>query len=372
MPIHLPTIALVMCCLLILTHCGDDSRTMLPLEGKSVSMVPGDQPHQPSLVGTSIPQPSTGALPPHRDGGAATDTERTLASLQQIDPHPLYTMTFYGDYAIDEAPPTGNLPTNAAPWACSLFALFADPTASLYGRNFDWDHHPALLLFTHPPGRYAAVSMVDISYLGIDHTNLDTLTTLAGREALLRAPLLPFDGMNEYGLTIAMAAVPNTTLPNNPAMPTIGSLRIIRHMLDQARDTQEALAIFEHYNIDFSGGPPIHYLIADRGGHAAVVELKDGTTQITRSEGVWQATTNFYIAGTSEAERMQDWRYAAIATALQRQPTLTSEDALKLLSKVAQPHTRWSIVYEMANGNIRIAMDRKFDQVYSFHLKKQP
>lgn len=69
---------------------------------------------------------------------------------------------------------------------------------------------------------------------------------------------------------------------------------------------------------------------------------------------------------------MQDWRYAAIATALQRQPTLTSEDALKLLSKVAQPHTRWSIVYEMANGNIRIAMDRKFDQVYSFHLKKQP
>ncbi len=36
----------------------------------------------------------------------------------------------------------------------------------LLGRNFDWNDHRSLLLFTDPPRRYASVSLVDISYLG--------------------------------------------------------------------------------------------------------------------------------------------------------------------------------------------------------------
>lgn len=93
----------------------------------------------------------------------------------------------------------------------------------------------------------------------------------------------------------------------------MGSLRIIRLMLDQARDTEEALAIFGSYNIDFSGGPPIHYLVADRGGRAAVIELKDGAVQIIRSDGPWPAATNFYLAGTDARARLRD---AALDTAL--------------------------------------------------------
>jgi len=33
-------------------------------------------------------------------------------------------------------------------WACSLFAGLGDVEQRLYGRNFDWDHSPAVLLFT--------------------------------------------------------------------------------------------------------------------------------------------------------------------------------------------------------------------------------
>ena len=36
-----------------------------------------------------------------------------------------------------------------------------------YGRNFDWEFSPALLLFTDPPDGYASVSMVDLTFLGI-------------------------------------------------------------------------------------------------------------------------------------------------------------------------------------------------------------
>jgi hypothetical protein len=56
------------------------------------------------------------------------------------------------------------------------------------------------------------------------------------------------------------------------------------------------------YNIDFRGGPPIHYLIADRTGHAAVVEYKDGSMQVVRNEDPWLAATNFYLAGNLDSE----------------------------------------------------------------------
>jgi hypothetical protein len=298
-----------------------------------------------------------------------SDQARTLASLRLIDPHPLYSMTFYGDYQVQPAQPESAAPGQGDAWACSLFATFADPAASLYGRNFDWEDNPALLLFTDPPDGYASASMVDISYLGFDRAGLAALETPAGREQLLRAPLLPFDGMNEHGLTVGMAAVDPTAQPDDPAKPTVGSLRIIRLMLDNARDTEEALALFAGYNIDFSGGPPIHYLIADRGGRGAVVELKDGALRITRSEGPWQAATNFYLADSTERERQGDWRYAALDAGLRSTDgAVTPEAALGLLAVVAQPNTRWSIVYGMASGEIHIAMGRRYEQVYTFQL----
>ncbi len=45
-------------------------------------------------------------------------------------------------------PPAAEFSGTAPAWGCSLFAFFSDPQAMLYGRNFDWEYSPALLLFT--------------------------------------------------------------------------------------------------------------------------------------------------------------------------------------------------------------------------------
>ena len=147
-----------------------------------------------------------------------------------------------------------------------------------FGRNFDWDYSPALLLFTQPQDGYASVSMVDIAYLGFGDTRAHGLTELPLKErsALLDAPYLPFDGMNEHGLAIGMAAVSSGEMKSNPSKETIGSLMVIRNMLDYARNVDEAIAILGSYNIDFEGGPAIHYLIADPSGRAALVEFYQG------------------------------------------------------------------------------------------------
>lgn len=96
---------------------------------------------------------------------------------------------------------------------------------------------------------------------------------LAARTPLLYAPFLPFDGINEHGLAIGMAAVPGSDMLYDPAKEEIGSLAVMRVILDRARTVEEAVLILSDYNIDMEGGPPLHYLIADRSGQAVLVEF---------------------------------------------------------------------------------------------------
>ena len=98
---------------------------------------------------------------PRTDG--LTDAQvATLDSLEKVDDYPLYTMRFQGAY--DQY--RNRAGTSAKPeWACSLFAAMGNAEDMIYGRNFDWQYSPALLLFTDPPDGYASVSMVDIGYL---------------------------------------------------------------------------------------------------------------------------------------------------------------------------------------------------------------
>ena len=81
--------------------------------------------------------------------------------------------------------------------------------------------------------------MVDLSYLGLTGEDVASLASSPRRSQLLEAQLLPFDGMNTYGLTIGMAAIPDSKVPHDPQKPTVGSLRIIRLMLDHARNVDK-------------------------------------------------------------------------------------------------------------------------------------
>ena len=152
-------------------------------------------------------------------GGLSEAETATLASLEKVDEYPLYTMHFQGAYDQRVVPAgAGAAPAaHAGPsWGCALFAALGDEQDMFYGRNFDWDYSPALLLFTDPPDGYAAVSMVDIGYLvGEEAAGRLLELPLAERAALLDAPFWPFDGMNEWGLAIGMAAVPAAVVSNN-------------------------------------------------------------------------------------------------------------------------------------------------------------
>jgi Acyl-coenzyme A:6-aminopenicillanic acid acyl-transferase len=296
------------------------------------------------------------------------DAARTLGSLRKLDSHPLYVMRYHGDY--DPRVAFAARPSvSAAPWGCSLFVAGGDPAHPVFGRNFDWDDNPALLLFTDPPDGYASVSMVDISYLGFSRSRLPDAAGERERLALLDAPLLPFDGMNEHGLAVGMAAVDGSVAPRSAARPTVSGVRVIRLMLDEARTVEEALAVIDRHNLDWSGGPPLHYLLADAAGDAAVVEFVDGRTHVHRKRGPWIAATNFLLTGADERERQADGRYRTASGQLrQAKGALTADGALRLLESIAQPHTRWSVVYGLRSGDVRLVTGRRYGTVHDFRL----
>lgn len=331
-------------------------------------------PLSTKTTSTPYPTPTSTTAPtqaPEVEGLSDEDVA-TLNSLAQVDDYPLYTMHYYGAYREAAERSRGpNAPDPLPAWACSLFAALGKSDNMLYGRNFDWDYSPALLLFTDPPDGYASVTTVDIAYLGFGGSRAGGLVDLAlvERQALLDAPFLPFDGMNEHGLVVGMAAVPDTQLPYNPNRQTLDSVMIIREMLDHARDVNEAVNILQSYNVDMGRGPSLHYLIADASGRAALVEFYQGQAVVMPNEKPWHLATNFLhaSAGTSAAGRC--WRYDEIAQRLAETAGLISaQEAMDLLAEVSQESTQWSIVYEMSSGQVNVVMGRAYQDVHVLSL----
>lgn len=92
------------------------------------------------------------------------DQKRTLDSIEKIDNHPLYTMTYYGDYSQflklkDKYYKQLGLPDPR----CSTFAALNQDGDAVLGYNSDSGKASYLLLFTNPPVGYKSVSVVHIS-----------------------------------------------------------------------------------------------------------------------------------------------------------------------------------------------------------------
>jgi hypothetical protein len=307
-----------------------------------------------------------------------SDASATLGSLEQVDEYPLYTMRYYGVYteavsSLEKARWAAASITQPG-WACSLFTALGDTENRLYGRNFDWRYSPALLLFTDPPDGYASVSMVDIAYL-IPGSEVHALADLSleACEPLLEAPLWPFDGMNEHGLVVGMAAVPESQMPYDATKETIDSLGVIREMLDHARDVEEAVAILDHYNIAWDGGPALHYLIADASGRSILVEFYAGEMVLVPAPGKdqWHVATNHLRTLIEEGEPSGCWRYHTIYRRLaETGGSLAVGDALDLLADVAQENTQWSVVYDLSSGGVHVAMGQAYDDQHVFRLRR--
>ncbi|MEW9551904.1 linear amide C-N hydrolase [Nonomuraea sp. NPDC050783] len=311
-----------------------------------------------TLVASVACAPSAPSPAPSPAGsqGVLRQTEdqiaRTAAGLRLLDDLPLYEMTYHGGYDAEAPLTEAELARKGDGWACSLFHR-----AGEFGRNFDWDPNPAMVVHARPPDGYASLSLADVSYLFPPGARPD-LSAAQDRRRLAHAVLTPFDGMNEKGLAVGLAQAPDARLPAPaPGRRTVGGVRIIRLMLDRAATVPEAIALMRRYDLDFTGGPQLHYLIADRSGRSAVVEYGDGRMNVIDDRYL----TNITMSGADRAAKLADRRYRLLAEG-------GGTDAMELLRRVAQHHTRWSVVYDLESLTAEIVTGQRWSRVHEVRL----
>jgi hypothetical protein len=297
----------------------------------------------------------------------------TLASLTKIDDHPAYTMNYYSNYTVfgDSG---GSLISGITArnrdktWGCTCFAAFGDSAPHYFCRNFDWNYCIPLILFTDPPGGYASVSVVDLEYLGYNNGNLPDEWNK--REKLLGAFQLPFDGINETGLSVGMMAINSAIPPYDPSRKSVGELQIIRLILDSAKNIDEAITIMGNYNI-IMDGPPIHYMVADSFRNSVIVEFVEGEMVLHRNGEPWQVCTNFIITGSGAPDGVACWRYNEVYTMLdETNGNLKGVSAMELLQVVSQTSTIWSSVYDISAKSLNLAIGRNYSDVKLFSVSQ--
>ncbi len=294
----------------------------------------------------------------------------------QLDDNPLYYTRITADYGFDayrqHGMPAGStsraaagpvrLPTDRG-WACTCFTSAPSAQGPLFGRNFDYRHQASLLLYTSPSGAFSSISMVDIYYLGF--STLATLDDLRARpDFVARAPYLPMDGVNERGVAIGLMSVPTAEPPYDPGKVTLYDLALIRLVLDYATDANHAVGLLASYNYRI-GADPVHFLVADRSGGAALVEYVHGAMQVSRPAEPFMVATNFVVFGSQAPSETPCARFDRAYSALsQKGGVLSRPEAFDLLSAVSQSFTMWSAVYNLNTLSIDVVPGRRYGSVY--------
>ena len=295
--------------------------------------------------------------------------------LKKIDDYPFYYLNYDKDYGFDEylthgisnsTSPVEHFSEGGNKWACTCFAAMGAKDCALFGRNFDFFHRACLLLHTTPPNAFSSYSMVDLHYCGFsDQVSYQEL--LANPDKLADAPYLPFDGVNEKGVAIGLMAVPNAEPPYDKEKVTLYDLALIRLVLDYAVNTDQAINLLMNYNYRVTD-PPVHFLIADKQGDAAIIEYVEKEMKITRNTEPFIVSTNFTVYNSGAPLHVTCDRYNnAYSTFRQNSGVITKPETMELLNQVSQGITMWSLVYDLNSFNtIHVAVGRNYNTIFNF------
>lgn len=319
---------------------------------------------------------------------------KTLSTLKEKGVG-VYTMTYDGDYGFDAFLEIGassdadieafvtkrllkGLPIelNVSDAGCTAFVSRNEEGDIIYARNFDFLYAPFLQVYTNPDNGYVSVSTVNLSFAGYGEGNLPSSGISFQNFLTLAAPFLPFDGMNEKGVCIALLAVPEVWMIDDPDKITLNTTTAIRLVLDKAATIDEAVELLRKYNIYFSGDVTCHFLIADATGKSVIVEYYDNGLQVVESDTDYQIASNFIAYhGLNIGEGYTEFdRYDAVEKVLQNNNTVTMEDCEKLLNTVGiydgeTDKLQWSVVYNLTDKTGRIWPHRDTGEAWDFTIK---
>ena len=352
---------------------------------------------------------------------------RALATVKQVGDNPyLYTMQYNAVYDLDDviekdvdtnaellnyvvsrigkglpikisssqvADENGELKT----FNCTSFqAKQADGEGYWYGRNYDYFKNPTLVTFSYPENGYASIGCTDMSHIGY---GLDKLPQkFLSRVNCLAGIYAPVDGINEKGLCTSVMALPKQASQQDTPKHDVGTTMIMRLWLDRCATVEEALALLETVDVrhDAVVGSGYHYMVADAGGHCAVVEFDkdDGwkTIIVQKPEGENSMLVTNHLLNPKHYTTEPDsavgnphskswWRYETAGNYLREHDGILTfdqaQECLSLVHWVDLPipggkveDTQYSNVYDQHDLTLSLRNWNDYATTHRFSLKK--
>ena len=365
----------------------------------------------------------------HNELSTIASIELLVEANDEIGSAPVYIMDVKGGYYFDKFLEQGGASSdselvefvvdkvtkniipinlNVPDFGCSSFTASERNGNRYFGRNYDFATSPAMIVRTNPPDdRYASISTVDLTFLGI--TDEIALDDTLKKFICLAAPYVPVDGINEAGVSCAIyvsyQGKDNKLIPTNQSTdkPDITSSTMIRMILDYAGSVEEAVELIKKYDLHDSAGSSFHYMVADSTGKSAILEWVNGTydtdTDGSKRElkvyyndqdemvGEKEAANNFqyitnfiivpgYFEGSDDFLRFD--RYNAIERLINpygsnTEGFITKENGIKVLENVAyrnfynaennpdNPITVWSALFDLTNKSVTWISNEQFN-----------
>ncbi|RLC79692.1 MAG: hypothetical protein DRJ03_16075 [Chloroflexi bacterium] len=222
--------------------------------------------------------------------------------------------------------------------------MTADGHARL-GRNNDWNSSmpQTTLVFAYPEDAYPNVVMT------------------------VGAPnFTAFDGMNDQGLALGVAAVDAAGYPTG-THPALIDLQVYHILLETCADVEEAISLLQEIPFAFSPQFGTHVLLADRSGASAVVEFLAEGVVVSRADTAYQVMTNSHWAGP--ADQPDCPRYQTAVGALEDgDGQIDTEEMMEVMAAV-HTSTQWTIVYDLQDLTLTLSLPTdNFADRYEFSL----
>ena len=312
-----------------------------------------------------------------------SDSSRTLQSLIKVrnisetySTGGLYLMTHFGDreelFQKENQKAISDPMINQTWRYCSVFSTTAENTV-IMGRNWDNQNVGSIIVsLYHPPGGYASISFSRAIEMGFPlNVDLEDFKSSELGKKLLLAPFYAMDGINEHGLAVAVAGVKQTTVKPKNGKELLFISFLIRKILDQTKNIEEAVNLVEKY-IPFDldkNSLNCHLFIADSSGKSVILEYTQDQWRKVYGDKSWQALTNKPIYNVPDSHiRKKCWRYRSISETLEKtKENVDWKAGMKILQDVTQKGTTWSVVYYTPTKELYFSVYQKWNSIY--HLK---
>ena len=242
--------------------------------------------------------------------GYASEAEKQDIVIRLDDDGYLYYMDYTKDYyspeVLDAMREIGYIDPG-----CSVFFTHNVAGECISCRNYDYPHRVSeedrtltglnIILHCKPEGKYESIAVADAVWCGESNPLLQRGGPDQEGFDVNLLDILPYqcmDGINEKGLYVSIQRV-DIKEGDQPARFPAGSSMLLRFILDDCANVDEAIRKTETGIIVPEDWQGCHFMVSDTTGRCVVIESRNSVVSVITSD----ICTNFYLA----SDDMEDY-----------------------------------------------------------------